>query len=325
MTLSIPYSFTPGTKAKAQEVNADFAYVLDQISLGASKDFSDLSEEAEKHFINKNQVTNILLEAPNGVGSYSGSTLTIREGVKVLIPNGRNSDGTLKSIELVLRQNITLNTSEITNANLIPVFLNSNGTLEAHPYLGEYNTATPTAQTNYTYYNKELNYFCFSSDGNNWEQKAMCIIGWIKTNNSGELTSFNPVEVFSILTMHQADGYWGKITQALLQDVSLYNASSTPLYIDLSSIIPNDGCVYEIILVSELYSGTNVNDINHLTISTDIGFCDLGMPKCSVKGIRDVACNTATISLHNKTLTIARSPNYTGTTRIWLRAARKVR
>ena len=38
MTYNIPYSFIPGTKARAQEVNANFKYVLDTADeINASK------------------------------------------------------------------------------------------------------------------------------------------------------------------------------------------------------------------------------------------------------------------------------------------------
>ena len=50
--------------------------------------------------LNKQQITNCILEAPNGVYSVSGRTLTIKAGLKVLIPDGRNADGTLKNIEV---------------------------------------------------------------------------------------------------------------------------------------------------------------------------------------------------------------------------------
>jgi len=49
MTLSVPYSFVPGTKAKAQEVNANFSSLVEQIdetnSLKLNKDLSNLAQE----------------------------------------------------------------------------------------------------------------------------------------------------------------------------------------------------------------------------------------------------------------------------------------
>ena len=47
-------------------------------------------------------ITNCILEAPNGVAVASGATITLKKGLKVLIPNGRNADGTLKNMEYTL-------------------------------------------------------------------------------------------------------------------------------------------------------------------------------------------------------------------------------
>ena len=42
----------------------------------ADTDLSNLTAEGEKHFLNKNQITNCILEAPNGVAEWSGVTPT---------------------------------------------------------------------------------------------------------------------------------------------------------------------------------------------------------------------------------------------------------
>ena len=68
----------------------------------ANLDLTNLSPSGEKHFINKTQVTNCILEAPNGVCTYSGNTITVKSGLKVLAPNGRNADGSLKNYEYTL-------------------------------------------------------------------------------------------------------------------------------------------------------------------------------------------------------------------------------
>ena len=49
-----------------------------------------------------NKLTNCILSAPNGVATHSGNSITLKAGLKVLIPNGRNADKSLKNIELTL-------------------------------------------------------------------------------------------------------------------------------------------------------------------------------------------------------------------------------
>lgn len=55
-------------------------------------------------YVKRNSITNCILEAPNGVMELAadGINFTLKQGLKVLIPNGRNADGTLKNTETTL-------------------------------------------------------------------------------------------------------------------------------------------------------------------------------------------------------------------------------
>lgn len=53
----------------------------------------------ENNFSNKNQITNCILEAPNGLASFSGSVLTLKSGIKYLTGIGRNTDLSFKTAE----------------------------------------------------------------------------------------------------------------------------------------------------------------------------------------------------------------------------------
>lgn len=88
---------------------------------GANTDLSNLTSEGEKHFLNKTQVTNCILEAPNGVATSNGSTVTVKQGLKVLIPNGRNADNSLNNIEYTIEEDLskTYANSSTYNALLI--------------------------------------------------------------------------------------------------------------------------------------------------------------------------------------------------------------
>ena len=80
----------------------------------------------------------------NGLG-YIGSTLFVLPGVKCLIPNGRNSNGTLKNTAVTISTVQTLTNDSGLTMNLWYV-IKANGTLE--------NTLT-----NYWIYNPEQNYW----------------------------------------------------------------------------------------------------------------------------------------------------------------------
>lgn len=118
----IPYSFIPGTKAKASEVNANFLSLAEAIETNHTNalneiadlntqiaaDISETSAQLSKiDLSNTNLITNCILSAPNGVAGYNTATITIKGGIKVLIPNGFNTDGTLKNIEYVVEEDIS--------------------------------------------------------------------------------------------------------------------------------------------------------------------------------------------------------------------------
>lgn len=102
------------------ENQEDLAEIL-QNSGGANTDLSNLSETGEKHFLNKTQITNCILEAPNNYLTVSGNIITVKAGLKYLSANGRNTDGTLKNIETVLSENasVTLSTSATSDRYLL--------------------------------------------------------------------------------------------------------------------------------------------------------------------------------------------------------------
>ncbi len=63
---------------------------------GANTDLSNLTEEGEKHFLNKSQVTNCLLEIPQRVNvELNDGTLTLKAGFVVIVPYG-TSEPTLE-------------------------------------------------------------------------------------------------------------------------------------------------------------------------------------------------------------------------------------
>lgn len=66
----------------------------------------------------------------NGMG-YIGSTVWVDKGVKGLIPNGRNADGSLKNIEYVTQN---LRTRTLTDNNSTEIAIRSGGSLTVYAY-----------------------------------------------------------------------------------------------------------------------------------------------------------------------------------------------
>ena len=56
----------------------------------------------------KSKITDSIIEAPNGVVSYTETTLTVKNGLKVLFSNGLNKDNTYNNIEAILDKDLTI-------------------------------------------------------------------------------------------------------------------------------------------------------------------------------------------------------------------------
>lgn len=197
---TIPYSFTPGTKAKASEVNANFLALAN--GLDESKEYtktevtkleSKLDEKvteinesnALKDLSNTNFTTNCILEAPNGIASYENTTITVKEGLRVLISNGRNSDNTLKNTEYKVDKDIqyTPNMAEEEKE----LFLSSNGTISSYNKTAVFiTTQQPTINlTEGAWYNPLDNVWKVTTNtGTTWTESEIIKIGKFKTDDS---------------------------------------------------------------------------------------------------------------------------------------------
>lgn len=124
----------------------------------------------------------------NGVG-FIGSTVWVDKGVKGLIPNGRNEDGTLKNIEHT-RTSIGFLTAEYTNTFNVVIDLSKNNGL-----------FLPTASTigNTRYYDIESNYwYVGATNGVGGEKAQWCVLGTTTTDANKNIISFNPKQPFRV-------------------------------------------------------------------------------------------------------------------------------
>ena len=119
----------------------------------------------------------------NGFG-YIGSTTYVLPGVKFLAPDGRNADGTLKSVERTISS-----LAIMTTAYNAPLILNYNLTLGV-PYFTNYavDTKFPTYYTNCTWYNPETNEMWHVANGVATTRTYAAICG-SSTASSSRVTS----------------------------------------------------------------------------------------------------------------------------------------
>ncbi len=181
----------------------------------ADIDLSNLSGAGENHFLNKRQITNCILEAPNGVATYTtsggASTITAQEGLTVLIPNGRNADGTMNNITATVSNPVA---SQLTNETAITATIqaiilydNSNQGVVFSNYPDYIISNEEPSSLPYsiaTWFSPVQNKFFRTMDtGTTWEEKQYVPIATatLTFNNSmyATITSLNTFETADLL------------------------------------------------------------------------------------------------------------------------------
>lgn len=123
----------------------------------------------------------------NGFG-FIGSTVFALPGVKGLIPNGRNPDGTLKNKSFVVNS-VLKNTLSNDNANTIVL---SATTISCQKF--------PTTWK----YDEEKNMIINVLTN---EQRSYCVVGQIESVNSGTITSLKPSKILHVVDYDYIDNY----------------------------------------------------------------------------------------------------------------------
>lgn len=162
------------------------------------------------YVLGKNQITNCILEAPNGVATYSGSTITVKTGLKVLMPNGKNADGTLNNIEYTLESDYNHNPYIGSESRLL--FISSNGVAFSYNKLAvttsNHNPSTISAMQGLWYQPSENKWFETGDSGATWSEKQICYISQFSTNSTSiiSLNNESTVELFKRQNRNEISG-----------------------------------------------------------------------------------------------------------------------
>lgn len=153
----------------------------------------------------------------NGMG-YIGSTAWVDKGVKGLIPNGRNADGTLNNIEYT-NNKISIYTFTGGYADTFYLRLSSTGTLLNHSTQLRYNiksfsdAPTPTVGKWYSVYVEDENMFYYSNNGGAYYEDSAVDLGIYSTSADNKITSLNPKLPFR--AVDYGDIWYDSSTQTL--------------------------------------------------------------------------------------------------------------
>lgn len=171
----------------------------------------------------------------NGMG-YISSTVWVDKGVKGLIPDGRNSDGSLINEETTTnRLSLKTYTTETVNSLDIWIYRNSaENLIEIVPSI-ETNSAPPAG---FYGVNKEKNIII-----SHLNEQEHCFNAGTGSISNGKITSFGPKLPFRTADENDIDGKWVSIKPTTLTTITSGSAT-----LDLSDILPNDNYAYELLL-----------------------------------------------------------------------------
>lgn len=211
----IPYTFVPGTKARANEINANFTAVADAIN-SSNASVTDLSNEMttainsrlDLNLSNTHHFTNCIIAAPNGVATCSGSTITVKSGLKVLIPNGKNSDKTLKNIEYIFQADLTYTeVSSAENKDLVLYYNKNTNTLGAATECYTQAEIPSTSPDSCIWLKTGENIFYnLPSGGLSWVSQTPNLVTLARFSRAnGVITELKPYDVISFSAMANCD------------------------------------------------------------------------------------------------------------------------
>ncbi len=174
----------------------------------------DKIDSAIYNNLNKTQLTNCVLAAPNGVATLDNLTITTKANLKLLIPDGRNEDGSLKNIEVTIESDTEKNIEESEQSYYLFYFNDLKCTAS---WGGAYYVSKDEPQKNQNeiiaWYNPKTNLYKVSVFGADWEVRKMCFLGFANKIANQPFTSFNPIEPVELLKRDDLLEFstWGNI------------------------------------------------------------------------------------------------------------------
>ena len=203
----------------------------------------------------------------NGFG-YIGSTVWVDKGVKFLVTNGRNQDGTLNNIECISPKILTCDASNSFSAAQVLMVMVQNDNMLGFVSASRYssvNTLPSTVSNTYyhLYYNitENKHYKTSGSTTANWVEIPKCIVGDVYFDGTN-LSSFNPKQPFRAVD-------YGEFTDNIVKklDSSAVKAYIKETYVNGTSWyrIYSDGWIEQGGTTGTISSGTKTTYLKSFT------------------------------------------------------------
>lgn len=174
-----------GTSTNAQSGTA----VAEAISDRSNTSLSNLTSTGQNIANWSNNVTNCITEIPQDIKlELSGTTLTLKAGSKVYIPNGKTGD-TLNFTEITLSSDLTFSTWGSASTDLMMFY--NNGALAG--YSGSMYSGETQPTTAGLWYDTANNYMKYSSNGTSWAISNHALPLGLVGRSSGTPTAIDQV------------------------------------------------------------------------------------------------------------------------------------
>ena len=223
--------------------------------------------------------TQKLIQSFNHMG-FIGSTVFVDKGVKGLIPNGRNADGSLKNIEYTTPTVLTRTWT--TQNNNYDIYIYEDNTFTySQPVdrlsvnnFGELPVLTSGGKNAYV---KDENTYYVSYSSNNYKWTPIPYGNYVVVGNinieSGKITKLTPVNTFRALDFNdqhlpQVDGQWVMSRKEII--VNGIPPTIEDVSFDLSTYLPNDGNKYEVLFSGAGTTGKVSGNLQTIILHTDL-------------------------------------------------------
>lgn len=214
----------------------------------------------------RNVETNIVASLDqvfNGMG-YIGSHVWVDKGVKGLLPNGINEDGTLRNIEWV-NPSLKLTSRNTTGLKPLTIGIGRSIVIGSSPYT-ESATPLPATGSGYSMYlNTSENIFYINS-GSAWNASQNFLVATLNMGTDGVINGLDAKQPFRAMDYNNyaanLDGEWIAKSITLAEEVTFSNNNETTF--SLAGYLPDDNNVYEIIISL----AGNTTNVCHYNIST---------------------------------------------------------